>query len=47
LILNKEVRLEKDQTDKDQYQRYLRYIFLDNENINLKLVEESLEKWKK
>jgi len=42
LILNKEVRLEKDQTDKDQYQRYLRYIFLNNENINLKLVEEGL-----
>lgn len=42
LVLNKEVRLEKDQTDKDQYQRYLRYIFLDNENINLKLVEEGL-----
>jgi len=42
LILNKEVRLEKDQTDKDQYQRYLRYIFLDDKNINLKLVEEGL-----
>lgn len=42
LILNKEVRLEKDQTDKDQYKRYLRYIFLNDENINLKLVEEGL-----
>jgi len=42
LILNKEVILEKDQTNKDQYQRYLRYIFLNNENINLKLVEEGL-----
>jgi micrococcal nuclease len=42
LVLNKEVRLEKDQTDKDQYQRHLRYIFLDDENINLKLVEEGL-----
>ena len=40
LILNKEVRLEKDQTNKDQYQRYLRYIFLDDKNINLKMVEE-------
>jgi len=40
LILNKEVRLEKDQTNKDQYQRYLRYIFLNNENINLKMVGE-------
>jgi len=42
LVLNKEVILEKDQTNKDQYQRYLRYIFLDNNNINLKLVEEGL-----
>jgi len=42
LILNKEVILEKDQTDKDQYDRYLRYIFLNSKNINLKLVEEGL-----
>lgn len=42
LILNKEVVLEKDQTDKDQYKRLLRYVFLNEENINLKLVEEGL-----
>ncbi|MHA1410798.1 MAG: thermonuclease family protein [Candidatus Odinarchaeia archaeon] len=42
LILNKEVRLEKDQTDVDQYDRCLRYIFLDDENINLQLVKEGL-----
>ncbi len=42
LILNKEVELEKDQTNKDQYERYLRYIFLNKENINLRLVEEGL-----
>ena len=42
LILNKEVGLEKDGEDKDQYQRYLRYIFLNGKNINLQLVEEGL-----
>jgi len=40
LVLNKEVRLEKDAENKDQYKRYLRYIFVDDENVNLKLVEE-------
>ena len=39
LVLGKEVRLEKDQTDKDQYQRYLRYLFLNNQNINLYMYE--------
>ena len=42
LVLNKKVELEKDQTDIDQYGRCLRYIFLNGENINLKLVEEGL-----
>lgn len=42
LVLNKEVRLEKDEPNKDQYQRYLRYIFLGEQNINLQLVEEGL-----
>jgi micrococcal nuclease len=28
LVLNKEVRLEKDVSDKDQYDRYLRYVWL-------------------
>ncbi len=42
LILSKEVELEKDVEDKDQYRRYLRYIFLDNKNINLQLVQEGL-----
>ena len=40
LVLNKEVRLEKDQTDVDQYNRCLRYVFLDDENINFQLVKE-------
>lgn len=42
LILNKKVRLEKDKVDKDQWCRYLRYVFVDKENIALKLVQEGL-----
>jgi len=41
-VLNKEVYLEADKEDKDQYKRYLRYLILDGENINLKLVKEGL-----
>lgn len=42
LILNKEVFLEKDITEKDQYGRLLRYVFLDGENVNILMVEEGL-----
>lgn len=42
LVLNKKVYLESDKKDQDQYKRYLRYLILDNENINLKLVKEGL-----
>ncbi len=42
LILDKEVVLESDAEDKDRYDRRLRYIFLDGENINLQLVREGL-----
>ena len=42
LILNKEVILEKDQKDVDIYRRFLRYIFLEDQNINLQLVKEGL-----
>ncbi len=42
LLLSKEVQLEKDVEDKDQYGRYLRYIFLESKNINLQMVEEGL-----
>jgi micrococcal nuclease len=42
LILNKEVILEKDITEKDQYGRLLRYILLDEKNINILIVEEGL-----
>ena len=41
-ILDKEVVLEKDKTDKDQYGRLLRYVILDGENINIKLVRKGL-----
>ncbi|MFH0739498.1 MAG: thermonuclease family protein [bacterium] len=42
LILNKKVRLEKDITDVDQYQRCLRYVFLDRQNVGLELVKDGL-----
>lgn len=42
ILLDKEVILEKDNEDKDQYDRRLRYIFLNGNNINLQLVKEGL-----
>jgi len=42
LILNKEVRLEKEKEDFDQYCRYLRYVFADDKNVSLELVKEGL-----
>ncbi len=42
LTLNKFVKLEIGKTNKDMYNRSLRYIILDGENINLKLVENGL-----
>jgi len=42
LILNKTVRLEKENEDRDQYCRYLRHIFLGDKNIGLELVKEGL-----
>ncbi len=38
LILNKEVKLEEGTENLDQYCRYLRYVFADNQNISLELV---------
>lgn len=40
LLLGKTVTLESDAEDKDQYGRSLRYIFLENQNINSLLVKE-------
>ena len=42
LILNKEVILEKGKDDRDVYGRLLRYIFLDNKNIDLQMIKEGL-----
>jgi micrococcal nuclease len=40
LVENKEVLLKKEGENKDKYGRILRYIFLNDTNINLLLVEE-------
>jgi len=42
LVLSKQVRLEKDKTDLDQYGRCLRYIFLGDTNVDAQLVKEGL-----
>ena len=49
LVLNKDVKLENDDRNKDKYNRYLRWIFLvdeenktNNFNINLKMVQDGL-----
>jgi endonuclease YncB( thermonuclease family) len=42
LILEKQIKLEKDQTDLDQYDRCLRYVFLNGINIDVQLVLEGL-----
>jgi micrococcal nuclease len=40
LIGNNQVTLEKDVTDKDQYGRLLRYIFIDDTFVNLEMVKQ-------
>ncbi len=40
LVEGKTVLLEKDVTDKDQYGRLLRYVWVDNTLVNLQLVKE-------
>src|SRR3989344_698507 len=40
MVEGKMVRLEKDITDKDKYNRLLRYIWLDNVSINLELIKQ-------
>jgi micrococcal nuclease len=40
LVLNKEVRLEKDFLQTDKYNRLLRYVYIANDFINLEMVKE-------
>ncbi len=42
LVLNKQVILQKDISDVDQYKRCLRTIFLGSDNIDVRLVREGL-----
>lgn len=42
LLLNKEVKLEKDKEDRDKYNRLLRYIYVDNQSIQEQLLEKGL-----
>lgn len=42
LILNKTVRLESDFDNLDKYRRSLRFIFIDNKNVNVLMVREGL-----
>lgn len=44
LVENKEVRLEKDVSQKDKYDRLLRYVYVGEENINEVLVQEGFAK---
>ncbi len=44
LVLNKNVELEKDITNRDKYKRLLRYIYIENNSINNMLVEEGYAK---
>lgn len=42
LILLKNITIEADKEDKDQYDRLLRYVYLDGVNINMEMVAEGL-----
>ena len=42
LVLNKTVRLESGKEEYDRYGRILAYLYINMENVNLKLVEEGL-----
>ena len=42
LVLGKQVLLEKDKTDLDQYGRCLRYVFLNDTNLSVSLVKQGL-----
>jgi endonuclease YncB( thermonuclease family) len=40
LLLNQKVKLVSGKEDKDKYNRKLRYVVLNNENINIKMIKE-------
>src|SRR3989344_8143389 len=42
LVLHKNIMLEKEKIELDKYKRCLATVFIENENINLKLVKEGL-----
>ena len=42
LVLLKNITMERDKEDKDRYNRLLRYIYVDGEMVNLKMVQEGL-----
>jgi endonuclease YncB( thermonuclease family) len=42
LVLNKDIRLERGGDDFDQWCRYLRYVFVDEVNVGLEMVEQGL-----
>ena len=42
LVLGKQVRLEKDTSEVDKYDRLLRYVYVDDEFINLRMIEAGL-----
>ena len=44
LVLNKTVELEKDVSDKDKYDRLLRYVWVDGQMINLSLINNGYAK---
>ncbi len=44
LVLNKQVTLEKDITNKDKYGRLLRYIYIDNVFVNKEIVQQGYGK---
>lgn len=46
LVLNKEIRIEKDKSDKDRYGRLLRYVYVGDQFINKILVNEGYAKSK-
>ncbi len=47
LVEGKEIKLEVDQSNRDRYQRLLRYVYQGDDFVNLKLVEAGLARVKK